>query len=54
MWGGNIKEMFTDAHTFGVSFPKDMDPTSKAVLLGAAIAIDFAYYEKRGSRYRFR
>uniref|UniRef100_A0A915L846 Phospholipid scramblase n=1 Tax=Romanomermis culicivorax TaxID=13658 RepID=A0A915L846_ROMCU len=44
-WGGLFREMFTDADIFGVSFPPDMDPTWKAVLIGATFVIDFAFYE---------
>ena len=37
--------MFTDADCFGISFPEDLDITSKAILLGTAILIDFAFFE---------
>merc|ERR1719431_1273012 len=44
-WGGALKEMFTDADTFSVTFPKDLDSTTKAILFGTAILVDFAYFE---------
>ena len=44
-WGGATQEIFTDADTFGITFRKDLDTTTKALLLGAAILIDFAFFE---------
>merc|ERR1719153_1578187 len=44
-WGGALKEMFTDADTFSVTFPKDLDSKTKAILFGTAILVDFAYFE---------
>ena len=44
-WVGAIKEMFTDADTFALTFSKDLDTKSKAILLGTAILIDFAFFE---------
>jgi len=34
-----IRETFTDADNFGISFPQDLDVKIKAVLLGACILI---------------
>jgi uncharacterized protein YxjI len=45
-WSGALKEMFTDADTFGVTFPRGCDLTVKAVLLGAVFLIDFAHFEE--------
>jgi len=42
---GAIKEMFTDSDTFSITFPKDLDSTKKAILLGTGILIDFAFFE---------
>lgn len=47
-WGGFVKEAFTTADTFGVSFPMDLDPRIKTLLLGAVFLIDFMYFENRG------
>lgn len=44
-WTGLVKEAFTDADNFGVTFPMDLDPKMKAVLLGAVFMIDFMYFE---------
>jgi len=44
-WGGATTEIFTDADTFKISFPEDLDTTSKAILLGTAIFVDFVFYE---------
>jgi len=44
-WSGVLKEYFTDADTFSVSFPSDMDVRLKAVFIGAAFLIDFMYFE---------
>jgi len=40
---GNVKEIFTDSDSFGISFPLDLDVKAKATLLGAAFLIDFIY-----------
>ncbi|CAB3408750.1 unnamed protein product [Caenorhabditis bovis] len=45
-WGGFARELFTDADTFSVNFPKDLDVKLKAVLLGATFLIDFMYFEE--------
>ncbi|CAB3408051.1 unnamed protein product [Caenorhabditis bovis] len=42
-WGGLAKEMFTDADTFSISFPIDLDCKIKAVLLGASFLIVIIY-----------
>lgn len=34
-WVGFLREVFTDADNFGISFPMDLDVKVKAVLLGA-------------------
>lgn len=48
-WGGLIREMFTDADAFGISFPLDLDVRMKAVMLGACFLIDFMFFEKSGN-----
>ncbi|KAH9382714.1 hypothetical protein HPB48_023269 [Haemaphysalis longicornis] len=45
-WSGLVKEFFTDADNFGVSFPKDLDVHLKASLLAAAVLIDYMFFEK--------
>ncbi|CAG0899734.1 unnamed protein product [Cyprideis torosa] len=47
-WSGLVKEAFTDADTFGVSFPMDLDVRTKATLMGAVFLIDFMFFEKVG------
>jgi len=44
-WAGIANEIFTDAETFHLTFPKDLDVSVKATLLGAALLIDFAFFE---------
>ncbi|KAF4519481.1 hypothetical protein B566_EDAN010090 [Ephemera danica] len=44
-WSGFIKESFTDADNFSVTFPKDLDVKMKAVMLGACFFIDFMHFE---------
>lgn len=46
---GMVKEVFTDADNFSVTFPKDLDVRAKAVLLCAVFLIDFLYYENKPS-----
>lgn len=38
-WSGLIREMFTDADYFGITFPMDLDVRMKAVMLGACFLI---------------
>lgn len=49
-WSGIVKEMFTDADNFGVTFPMDLDVNVKASLLGAVFLIDFMFFEKEGNK----
>jgi len=48
-WTGVVKEIFTDADTFCVTFPMDMDVRAKAVFVGAAFLIDFMYFENNNN-----
>lgn len=45
-WTGLLKEAYTDADNFGVTFPLDLDVKIKAVCLGAVFLIDFMYFEQ--------
>ncbi|KAK7020659.1 hypothetical protein SK128_008363 [Halocaridina rubra] len=45
-WKGCCTECCTDADNFCVSFDRDMDVRSKALMLGAAFLIDFIYFER--------
>ncbi|XP_067118476.1 phospholipid scramblase 1-like [Centruroides vittatus] len=45
-WSNLAKEAFTNADVFGISFPKDLDVTIKAVVLGACFLIDFMFFER--------
>lgn len=38
-WTGLVRETFTDADNFGISFPMDLDVKIKAVLFGACFLI---------------
>ncbi|CAB3408050.1 unnamed protein product [Caenorhabditis bovis] len=49
-WGGFCREALTDADTFAVNFPGDLDVKLKAVLLGATFLIDFMEFEKPSNR----
>jgi len=44
-WAGIGNEFLTDAETFHLTFPKDLDVAVKATLIGAALLIDFAFFE---------
>jgi len=48
-WTGLLKEAFTDADNFGISFPMDLDVRMKATLIGAMFLIDFMFFEKKGN-----
>lgn len=47
-WSGLLKEGFTDADNFGVTFPGNWDPKLKALFLGAVFLIDFVHFENKG------
>lgn len=38
-WAGVLRETFTDADHFGITFPMDLDVRMKAVMLGACFLI---------------
>lgn len=46
-WSGFVKEYFTKADNFGVSFPMDLDVKIKSVMLGAVFLIDFQFFENQ-------
>jgi uncharacterized protein YxjI len=48
-WSGLLKESFTDADNFGVTFPPDWSSSTKAVLLGAVFLIDFVHFENKNN-----
>ncbi|CAG0886219.1 unnamed protein product [Darwinula stevensoni] len=49
-WSGLVKEAFTDADNFGVSFPLELDVNLKALILAATFLIDFMFFEKKGNK----
>jgi len=49
-WSGLLREAFTDADNFGLSFPIDLDVRMKAVMLGALFLIDFMFFEKSNNQ----
>lgn len=49
-WSGITRELFTNADTFGVSFPIDLDVKSKAALIGAVFLIDFMFFESENKK----
>lgn len=38
-WSGLLREAFTDADYFGITFPMDLDVRMKAVMIGACFLI---------------
>jgi len=46
-WSGVLKEGFTDADNFGVTFPGDCETGLKGLLLGAVFLIDFVHFENK-------
>ena len=44
-WSGLLKEGFTDADNFGITFPNGIKQNEKAILLGAVFLIDFVHFE---------
>ncbi len=47
-WSGLLKESFTDADNFGVTFPEGWKNETKATILGAVFLIDFVHFENSG------
>jgi len=47
-WSGLLKEGFTDADNFGVTFPGEWSIEQKAVFLGTIFLIDFVHFEDKG------
>ena len=48
-WSGFLKEGFTDADNFGITFPPGWDVKLKALFLGTVFLIDFAHFENTGN-----
>ena len=46
-WSGFLKEAFTKADNFGITFPVGLDATQKSLLLGAVFLIDFVHFERK-------
>ncbi|ROT79009.1 phospholipid scramblase 1 [Penaeus vannamei] len=46
-WRGFCAEALTDADSFGVTFPMDLEVRMKALLIGAMFLIDFMYFERK-------
>ena len=46
-WSGLLKESFTDADNFGVTYPAEWPEKIKALLLGAVFLIDFVHFENK-------
>ncbi|MBL9038209.1 MAG: hypothetical protein JNG84_06845 [Archangium sp.] len=46
-WGGVLREAFTDADTFNLSFGSVASAAERALLLAAAIFVDLQYFEKK-------
>lgn len=50
-WSGFVKEYFTQADNFGISFPMDLDVKLKAVMIGAVFLIDFMFFENKNNNH---
>lgn len=44
-WGGFLREGLTDADTFGIWFPSDLEVKMKALMLGTCFLLDFIFFE---------
>ncbi|XP_071480276.1 phospholipid scramblase 3-like [Diadema antillarum] len=49
-WGGWVREVYTKADNFGLTFPQDLDVRTKATLMAAMFLIEFAYFERKNRR----
>ena len=52
VWSGAVKELFTDADSFCLSFPADSTIYQKILLLGAVFLVDFLFFENNDSGNR--
>ncbi|XP_067946927.1 phospholipid scramblase 2-like [Watersipora subatra] len=48
-WSGFVREYFTAADNFGITFPMDLDVKMKANMVGALFLIDFMYFENKNN-----
>ena len=46
-WRGWLAEGLTDTDTFKIEFPDNIDVTTKALLMGATMLVDYMYFEKK-------
>lgn len=44
-WGGFLKEIYTDADTFDLFFPKEADTQDRLLLMAATIFVDMVWFE---------
>lgn len=51
-WSGLAREAFSNADTFGITFPQSITAADKALLIGAVFLIDFEYFENGHGRRR--
>jgi len=47
-WSGLLKEMFSEADNFWVSYDAIPDPNLRALLFAATVLIDTVHFERRG------
>lgn len=45
-WTGAVKEIFTQADNFSVTFPMDLDVNTKATIFGATFLVDMMFFEE--------
>ncbi|XP_054160129.1 phospholipid scramblase 2-like [Oppia nitens] len=50
-WSGMMREYFTNADIYSITFPMDLDVKAKALLVGAAFLIDYMYFERQPQRH---
>jgi len=48
-WRGCFAEALTDTDTFKIEFPDNIDVTTKALLMGATMLVDYMFFEKRNN-----
>jgi len=46
-WRGLCAESFTDTDTFKIDFPVGADVTTKAILMGATMLVDYMFFERK-------
>ena len=46
VWAGLKNELFTNAHTFEIEFPRDAQPETKKRIIGGVLLVNEIFFQK--------